>query len=98
MLTVKQIQADGAEEIFEVTSVRYEPEGLGNGATVWIEPVGGSRIGLPSGSVFVMNTAGKTVQRYDLSADKWQSKSAGPVVGYGELKAGTGTATSLPAA
>ncbi len=98
MLTVKQVQDDGAEELFEVTSCRYEPRGLGEStsrAIVWIEPVGGMRMGLPAGSVFVMNTAGKTIARYDLSStDAGKMAKAPPlrgITGIGGSAGGIGS-------
>lgn len=70
MFTIKHIHFDGSEEIIEAESVRFTP-GTGPSnipPTLWIVALGtvGERP-LTGGTIFVMNSAGKTVARYDLS-------------------------------
>lgn len=73
MFTVKHISPDGSEQLWTATEVKYDPRygsaGVGTSATgkVEIDFASGGSWHLYEGTVFVMNDAGKTVQRYNLS-------------------------------
>lgn len=56
MLTIKQIEKDGTERVFEALDIRRTKEGkLAFGSETIVE----------SGKVYVMNDAGRTVAVYD---------------------------------
>lgn len=88
MFTVKHIHLCGAEEIFQVHTVRYTPGGTpdqrpnvaasATPETLWVRsPDWMDEKPLTGGTVFVMNDIGKTVARYDLGA------SPVPIIGDG---------------
>lgn len=99
MLTVKHVVHGAGVVLFPAARVEFRAGIDGQPDRVIAYP-GASRdedraSECQNGVVYVMNDAGATVDHFYLG----EAKSAGPVVtGYGELKAGTGTATSLPAA
>lgn len=77
MLTAKHISLNGSERVFEVASFRFEPghemfgqQGQsGTPPTIWVryEP-SQDESPVTGGTVFLMNSGGKTVARYDLGA------------------------------
>ena len=79
MMTLKHIELDGREAIYEVSKVWFEPsykaEYGRSGKTVpdtlhasAAAPSEKDPIKISHGTVFVMNQCGKTVSRYDLGA------------------------------
>lgn len=78
MLTVKHITISGEETIKEATAVRFAPaptqaigpDDISVSYVMYQSPhlADGVEIAVSGGTVFVMNSAGKTVSRYDLGA------------------------------
>lgn len=83
MFTIKHITLSDQEFLYESEHVRFEPHGLQNGThdrpsdPKVAVGLGTNEVYLTGGTVFVMNSAGKTVSRYDLGA------SNVPIVGDG---------------
>ena len=61
MMTIKHVESNGRERVFQVDSVDRTPEG---------ELVFGTSECITSGKVYVMNDAGKTVAAYDFGDKK----------------------------
>lgn len=65
MLTMKRVESDGHETVFEVKSTSYLPrEGDNPPKLFWELPNGTMVGGVVEGSHFVMNEAGKTISKY----------------------------------
>lgn len=87
MLTVNHKQVMGGEAIYEVVSLRFDPHCI-EGCSNKFGPSAGilylafpsnnpsfTELQLKTGSVYVMNEAGKTVAKYDLGG--WALPCAG---------------------
>lgn len=61
MMTIRHVEPDGQEEIFQVSSVRRTREGH---LTI------GTEREITQGKIYVMNDAGKTVAVYDFEKHK----------------------------
>jgi hypothetical protein len=61
MLTVKHIEADGTETVFEASDIHRNSDG---------RLVFGQEKVIRSGKAYVMNDAGKTVAVYDFTQEK----------------------------
>lgn len=77
MFTIKHITLSDQEFLYESEHIHFEPKGLSNGAhegpseariAVGFGSVGTKMFYLTGGTVFIMNSSGKTVSRYDLGA------------------------------
>jgi hypothetical protein len=74
MLTVKYIESNGNEIVFPVHAVRYSAQNQRDhtchaGGDVWFDTPSGADerlAGVSTGTVYVMNEAGKTVAKYEL--------------------------------
>ena len=74
MFTVKQIQNTGHEEIYAAQRVSYQPKWSPPNTAgmmipcVFVHHASGTEI-IDGGTVYVMNDAGKTINRYDLGPE-----------------------------
>lgn len=81
MLTAKVIHKNYTEEVFQINSSEFNPNG-----GVSFDRAGPGLQSVSAGQVYIMNEAGKTVASYDL-------RTALPVPG--DLNIGTGSAGQI---
>lgn len=73
MMTIKHCDLSGEEFVYPTTHINFVPAAVKNCApttsSVWRYDEDGRAYEIDSGSVFVMNEHGRTVARYNISAN-----------------------------